>query len=68
MHFNHKPLLDYFEKNPENKQNFAKQCGISEATLNRVLKGDDRVRITTLVIISMNINIPLNDFFIKDKK
>ncbi len=68
MQFNPKPLIDYFEKNPETKEEFAKRCKIAEATLNRVLRGDGRVRITTLVIISMNLKIPLDNFFDRENK
>lgn len=58
-------ITDYLQQNKLTKTAFCKQCKISLGTLNKILKNQKNVFITSIVKIARKINTELKDMFEK---
>ena len=60
-----KLLLEYMKEKKLTKQNFAKACGISATTLNKVLSGSNQVSTKTLFKISNTMGVTIKEIIKK---
>ena len=60
-----KLLLEFMKAKKLTKQNFAKDCGISATTLNKVLSGSNQVSLKTLFKISNTMGVTIKEIIKK---